>query len=169
LIPTRSWSTSLPPPPVPNPLTVGRTSSPYLRATHTLTDTTLIEATFHRTLHHLQQTLFPFTGTPTAIWRRTGEIVAVSPEFSILTEWSPSSLIFVNENGGVEEKSWRGRYVWEILERQSVIEYFEMFAGRAFDECRGGIGTGGEEARGSGGSWQSCVTLLAPDVRPISE
>ena len=65
----------------------------------------------------LQRTLFEYeefisaTGTPTIICRRTGEVVAVGKEFSILTGWSANVLLGrepnlnVNRGGGEEENS----------------------------------------------------------------
>lgn len=37
--------------------------------------------------------LISFSGTPTVIWRRTGEICLVAPEFCMLTEWSMEELL----------------------------------------------------------------------------
>ena len=33
-----------------------------------------------------------FSGTPTVVWRRTGEICLVAPEFCLLTEWQMEDL-----------------------------------------------------------------------------
>lgn len=37
--------------------------------------------------------LISFSGTPTVVWRRTGEICLVAPEFCMLTEWSMEELL----------------------------------------------------------------------------
>lgn len=37
--------------------------------------------------------LISFSGTPTVVWRRTGEICLVAPEFCMLTEWPMEDLI----------------------------------------------------------------------------
>jgi PAS domain-containing protein len=37
--------------------------------------------------------LIAFSGTPTVVWRRTGEICLVAPEFITLTEWSREELL----------------------------------------------------------------------------
>lgn len=37
--------------------------------------------------------LISFSGTPTVVWRRTGEICLVAPEFCMLTEWSLDELV----------------------------------------------------------------------------
>lgn len=42
------------------------------------------------------------SGTPTVVWRRTGEICLVGMEFSLLTEWPPQELI-------------RGKFIYEVL------------------------------------------------------
>ena len=37
--------------------------------------------------------LISFSGTPTCVWRRTGEICLVGDEFCLLTEWSKEELL----------------------------------------------------------------------------
>jgi hypothetical protein len=37
--------------------------------------------------------LISFSGTPTVVWRRTGEICLVAPEFCLLTEWAMEDLV----------------------------------------------------------------------------
>ena len=37
--------------------------------------------------------LISFSGTPTVVWRRTGEICLVGAEFCLLTEWKKEDLI----------------------------------------------------------------------------
>ena len=37
--------------------------------------------------------LISFSGTPTVVWRRTGEICLVGKEFSLLTNWSKDALL----------------------------------------------------------------------------
>lgn len=37
--------------------------------------------------------LISFSGTPTVVWRRTGEIALVGKEFSLLTQWSKDQLL----------------------------------------------------------------------------
>lgn len=37
--------------------------------------------------------LMSFSGTPTVVWRRTGEICLVAPEFCMLTEWPMEELV----------------------------------------------------------------------------
>jgi hypothetical protein len=49
--------------------------------------------------------LISYSGTPTAVWRRTGEICLVGLEFSMLTEWSQQDL----QNKFIYEVSSRSR------------------------------------------------------------
>jgi hypothetical protein len=46
--------------------------------------------------------LISYSGTPTVVWRRTGEICLVGPEFSMLTEWSKEELLGTK------------KYIWEV-------------------------------------------------------
>lgn len=52
--------------------------------------------------------MISFSGTPTVVWRRTGEICLVAPEFCMLTEWS------------MEELVGRKKYIYEVC----VIRHF---------------------------------------------
>ncbi|CEJ02700.1 hypothetical protein RMCBS344292_16697 [Rhizopus microsporus] len=59
-----------------------------------LTEADLIftERCLQRTMMEYEK-LVPYSGTPTVIWRRTGEIVLVGKEFSLLTQWSKEALM----------------------------------------------------------------------------
>lgn len=46
--------------------------------------------------------LISYSGTPTVVWRRTGEICLVGPEFCMLTEWTKEELLG------------KGKYIWEV-------------------------------------------------------
>ncbi|KAF7321680.1 Transcriptional factor [Mycena kentingensis (nom. inval.)] len=83
-------------------------------------DEVFVEKCFQRTLLELDK-LISFSGTPTVVWRRTGEICLVAPEFCMLTEWSMDELIG------------RKKYIYELFENQSVVEYWENFASHAFE------------------------------------
>lgn len=37
--------------------------------------------------------LITYSGTPTVVWRRTGEIALVGKEFSLLTQWSRDAIL----------------------------------------------------------------------------
>lgn len=60
-----------------------------------------------------------FSGTPTVVWRRTCEICVVGAEFSMLTQWSREHLL--------------GRYIYEFLDKGSILDYWEKFATHAFE------------------------------------
>lgn len=47
---------------------------------------------FLRLVQELEK-LITYTGTPTVVWRRTGEICAVGEEFCLLTEWKRETLL----------------------------------------------------------------------------
>lgn len=47
---------------------------------------------FFSVLQELEK-LISFSGTPTCVWRRTGEICLVGDEFCLLTEWSKDELL----------------------------------------------------------------------------
>lgn len=53
---------------------------------------TFVERTFQRTLVELNK-LISFSGTPTVVWRRTGEICLVGTEFCLLTGWTREELL----------------------------------------------------------------------------
>jgi len=67
--------------------------------------------------------LIAFNGTPTVVWRRTGEICLVGVEFSVLTGWSRDELVG------------KGKYIYELFENQSAVEYWEKFASHAFENA----------------------------------
>lgn len=66
----------------------------FISAMIHLTEEDLIymEKCVQRTLLEYEK-LISFSGTPTAVWRRTGEIVLVGKEFSLLTQWSKETLL----------------------------------------------------------------------------
>jgi len=45
-----------------------------------------------------------YSGTPTVVWRRTGEICLVAPEFCMLTEWPLEDLVGTG----------RKKYIYEV-------------------------------------------------------
>jgi hypothetical protein len=78
------------------------------------------------------------SGTPTVVWRRTGEICLVGLEFAFLTEWPREELL-----GGrkyiYEVRLWVFRLhrhtevPIKLFESQSMVEYWENFANHAFE------------------------------------
>ncbi|KAJ7287834.1 transcription activator of gluconeogenesis ERT1 [Mycena rebaudengoi] len=103
-------------------------------------DEVFVEKCFQRTLLELDK-LISFSGTPTVVWRRTGEICLVAPEFCMLTEWSMDELLG------------RKKYIYELFENQSVVEYWESFASHAFENTTQSI-------------FSHCV-LLKPSGAPV--
>ncbi|KAF9929210.1 Transcriptional regulator of nonfermentable carbon utilization [Linnemannia zychae] len=83
-------------------------------------DLVFMETCFQRTILEFEK-LISFSGTPTVVWRRTGEIALVGKEFSLLTQWSREQLL--------SKKS----YIYELMDNQSAVEYWEKFSTHAFE------------------------------------
>jgi hypothetical protein len=62
------------------------------------------------TLQELEK-LISYSGTPTAVWRRTGEICVVGDEFVKLAGWDRADLLRTNGN--------KGKFIYELLDRSS--------------------------------------------------
>ncbi|GJE92184.1 hypothetical protein PsYK624_083370 [Phanerochaete sordida] len=103
-------------------------------------DEIFVEKCFQRSLVELDK-LVSFSGTPTLAWRRTGEICLVGPEFCMLTGWEKEELIG------------RKKYIYELFENQSVVEYWENFANHAFENTTQSV-------------YSHCV-LLKPSGAPV--
>ena len=133
-------------------------------------DLIFMEKCFQRTLWEYED-FINACGTPTIVCRRTGEIAAVGKEFSILTGWKKDVLLGreanlnvntgnasgppstgTNSRGGIatprlpeglESTSGRPQNVFlaELLDDDSVIEFYEDFARLAFGDSRGGVTT----------------------------
>ena len=58
--------------------------------------------------------LISFSGTPTVVWRRTGEICLVAPEFCMLTEWPLEDLLGAG----------RKKYIYEVFFFLRLIGYY---------------------------------------------
>lgn len=111
----------------------------------TVEDEIFVERSFQRTLIELEK-LISFSGTPTLVWRRTGEIVLVGTEFTLLSEWRREDLLSrdrsvttegINDSSlNIEKKiSTKGkrRYIFEVFDQDSLVEYYETFAQHAFE------------------------------------
>ncbi len=72
----------------------------------TIEDEVFLEKSFQRTLIELEK-LISFSGTPTAVWRRTGEMCLASDEFCKLTQMNKTQLLG------------KKTYVYELFENQS--------------------------------------------------
>lgn len=142
----------------------------FIATTKTLNrdDLIFMEKCFQRTLWEYED-FINACGTPTIVCRRTGEIAAVGKEFSILTGWKKDVLLGkdanLNVNTGVSgvpqsgttsrgsftprgttlENSGTGRpqpvFLAELLDDDSVVEFYEDFARLAFGDSRGSVMT----------------------------
>ncbi|GLB37593.1 putative transcription factor which regulates nonfermentable carbon utilization [Lyophyllum shimeji] len=121
-------------------LAIFRPSLIALQMPLSLEDEIFVEKCFQRSLLELEK-LMSFSGTPTVVWRRTGEICLVAPEFCMLTEWPMEELL-----GGK-------KYIYELFENQSVVEYWENFAAHAFENTTQSV-------------YSHCV-LLKPSGAPV--
>lgn len=128
-------------------------------------DLIFMEKCFQRTLWEYEDFINAY-GTPTVICRRTGEVAAVSKEFSLLTGWRRDILLGKeanlnvnaggtsghqtgtssrgavtprNPNAGVENTPGRPQPVFlaELLDDDSVIQFYDDFAKLAFGDPRG--------------------------------
>ncbi|KAL1970186.1 hypothetical protein VTN77DRAFT_6591 [Rasamsonia byssochlamydoides] len=138
----------------------------FIATTKTLNQDDLIfmEKCFQRTLWEYED-FINACGTPTIVCRRTGEVAAVGKEFSILTGWKKEVLLGkapnLNVNTGGDSSSGsssRGSFtprdsgpsptgtmqpvfLAELLDDDSVIEFYEDFARLAFGDSRGSVMT----------------------------
>ncbi|ORX90838.1 hypothetical protein K493DRAFT_55697 [Basidiobolus meristosporus CBS 931.73] len=78
-------------------------------------DMIYMEKGFQRVILEYEK-MISFSGTPTAVWRRTGQLALVGKEFSFLTQWSRDDLLR------------KPTYIYE-----SAISYWDHFAVHAFD------------------------------------
>ncbi|KAL1924740.1 uncharacterized protein VTP21DRAFT_4394 [Calcarisporiella thermophila] len=86
----------------------------------TLEDLIFMEKMFQRTLLEFEK-LVSFSGTPTVVWRRTGEIALVGKEFLLLTQWTREQILG------------KKTYIYELMDNQSAVEYWEKFSVHAFE------------------------------------
>ncbi|RLV90105.1 Transcription activator of gluconeogenesis [Spathaspora sp. JA1] len=100
----------------------------FIACTNSLKEHDLIfmEQCFQRTLLTYDN-IIRISGTPTIVWRRTGEIAYVGNEFCILTGWTRQELV-----GGKQKK-----FIVELLDDKSVVEYFHIFSHIAFGDFLG--------------------------------
>jgi hypothetical protein len=140
----------------------------FIATTRTLNQDDLIfmEKCFQRTLWEYED-FINACGTPTIVCRRTGEIAAVGKEFSVLTGWKKEVLLGKEPNLNVNTGSFSGTssrasftpriptqeamtvasgriqpvFLAELLDDDSVIEFYEDFARLAFGDSRGSVMT----------------------------
>ncbi|KAI9365809.1 hypothetical protein BD770DRAFT_356699 [Pilaira anomala] len=107
-----------------------------------LTEDDLIftEKCLQRTLLEYEK-LISYSGTPTVVWRRTGEITMVGKEFSLLTQWSRDTLLS------------KKTYIYELMSNPSAVEYWEKYALHAFDNTDSAV-------------YSTCI-LMSPTKRVV--
>ncbi|ORX61671.1 hypothetical protein DM01DRAFT_1332264 [Hesseltinella vesiculosa] len=103
-------------------------------------DLMFTEKCLQRTLLEYEK-LISYSGTPTVVWRRTGEITLVGKEFSLLTQWSRDALLG------------KKTYIYELMSNPSAIEYWEKYSVHAFDNTDSAV-------------YSSCI-LLSPTKRIV--
>lgn len=99
----------------------------FIACTNSLREADLIfmEQCFQRTLLTYDN-FIKLSGTPTIVWRRTGEIAYVGREFCILTGWTKEQLMGLKVH-----------FIVELLDDKSVVEYFQLFSRIAFGDFLG--------------------------------
>ncbi|WWD21442.1 hypothetical protein CI109_105927 [Kwoniella shandongensis] len=83
-------------------------------------DEVFLERSFQRTLIELEK-LISYSATPTAVWRRTGEVCYANPEFCKMVDRTDADLL-VNK-----------KYIYELFGKPSVVSYWENFSVHAFE------------------------------------
>ena len=95
----------------------------FISATKSLYENDLIftERSFQRTLLEYEH-LINMSPSPTIIWRRTGEIVALTSEFATMTGYSKMSLLS------------KRTFIVELMDDESALRYFRSFSEMAFGD-----------------------------------
>ncbi|KAI5778425.1 hypothetical protein EDC01DRAFT_674249 [Geopyxis carbonaria] len=143
----------------------------FIACTQTLKadDLLFMEKCFQRTLWEYER-FIQSCGTPTIVCRRTGEVVGVGKEFCMLTGWERSVLLGEKRNqnvnrpfaqrppgaqpllppppgvlddgdGDFSKGVRRPVFLAELLDDESVVEFYEQFARLAFGDSRGAVMT----------------------------
>jgi hypothetical protein len=134
----------------------------FIACTQTLKadDLLFMEKCFQRTLWEYER-FIQNCGTPTLVCRRTGEVVGVGKEFCMLTGWERAVLLGERPNLNtnvpstssvpnlppppLEEPGLGGHkkpvFLAELLDDESVVEFYEQFARLAFGDSRGAVMT----------------------------
>lgn len=134
----------------------------FIACTQTLKaeDLLFMEKCFQRTLWEYER-FIQSCGTPTLVCRRTGEVVGVGKEFCMLTGWEKPILLGERPNLNtnvpthasvpnlppppLEEPGLGGMkkpvFLAELLDDESVVEFYEQFARLAFGDSRGAVMT----------------------------
>lgn len=141
----------------------------FISCSNKLTNDDLIfmEKLFQRTLYEYEGYMHAL-GTPTVLFRRTGEVASASKEFSLLSGWRKDVLLGAEPNlnvntggtsGVATGASTRGTatprvadvntganadrpqsvFLAELIDEDSVIGFYEDFAKHAFGDARGTV------------------------------
>ncbi|KAL7270445.1 Transcriptional regulator of nonfermentable carbon utilization [Rhizina undulata] len=134
----------------------------FIACTQTLKadDLLFMEKCFQRTLWEYER-FIQSCGTPTIVCRRTGEVVGVGKEFCMLTGWEKAILLGEKQNLNTNVPSHSNMpnlppppvhnddlggqrkpvFLAELLDDDSVVEFYEQFARLAFGDSRGAVMT----------------------------
>lgn len=98
----------------------------FIACSVTLTEEDMIfmEQIYQRTLLEYAK-FIELSGTPTCVWRRNGQISYINEEFEILTGWKREELLN------------KMTFFVEILDDESVRNYFETFSNIAYRDFNG--------------------------------
>lgn len=98
----------------------------FIACSVTLTEEDMIfmEQCYQRTLLEYAKFLEQI-GTPTCVWRRNGQISYINEEFEILTGWTREELLN------------KMTFIVEILDDESVRDYFKTFSSVAYKDFKG--------------------------------
>lgn len=109
----------------------------FIATTKTLKEEDLIfmEKCFQRTLYEFEK-IIAVSGTPTIVWRRTGQIAAVGEEFCVLTGWTQEQLL-TSSTPVHFNKTGSPMFIVELMDDKSVVDYFDVFSTLAFGDSRG--------------------------------
>lgn len=100
----------------------------FIAATRSLVEMDLLfaERSFQRSLLEYES-MSSLSSSPTIMWRRTGEVVAVSTEFSSLTSHTKTELLS------------KRTFIIELMNDSSALDYFRLFSSVAFGDLNGVI------------------------------
>ncbi|CCX32852.1 Similar to Transcription activator of gluconeogenesis acuK; acc. no. A2QFG8 [Pyronema omphalodes CBS 100304] len=133
----------------------------FIACTQTLKaeDLLFMEKCFQRTLWEYER-FIQSCGTPTIVCRRTGEVVGVGKEFCMLTGWERTVLLGEKRNLNTnrpfikppnaapgllqpppDDGVKRPVFLAELLDDDSVLEFYEKFSQLAFGDSRGAVMT----------------------------
>ncbi|GAV56373.1 hypothetical protein ZYGR_0BB01500 [Zygosaccharomyces rouxii] len=98
----------------------------FIACTASLTEQDMIfmEQCYQRTLLEYAKFIVQI-GTPTCVWRRNGQISYVNEEFEILSGWNKEELLN------------KMTFIIEVMDDESVRDYFKTFAKVAYKDFKG--------------------------------